>query len=161
MLSWWWSQVHLLSQFFPKQSKLNWGSYWFKTLLKIGSKLKEGGCIWNPSLLQKISKKKCKQKKQNLILWTSIGKWQWSSSPKRKICGIILKDNVIRQSSKIATDYLTKFKKVYPNIWKQKESTSLDSSSFQMKNCSKSWLKPKFHKPFKGTSINALRGSAS
>lgn len=53
--------------------------------------------------------------------------------------------------------YLIKFKRVSHNIWKQSEDISQDFISCQMKNCLKSWLKPKTHKQSKDILTSVLK----
>lgn len=68
----------------------------------------------------------------------NIGKLLYNFSQNKKICGKTLKVKNIKQSSNIATNFLMKFKKVYQNIYKQKEGFSLDSISYLIKNSWKS-----------------------
>lgn len=70
---------------------------------------------------------------------------------------MVLPVKILKISSETVTNYWTKFKRVYQNIWKPREDFSLDSISCQMKNCFKFSPKLKTHKLCKDTLINVLK----
>jgi len=128
MLWWWWNQALILSLLSTDSIWPKPGLCSYRIHYKTGLKPKEAGCILNQSFLQKISSKRWQTKKLNLMQLINIGRLPWKCLLGKRICGITLRVRNTRHNFRIATSYLTKFKKVSRNILRQREDASLDFS---------------------------------
>lgn len=158
---WWWKALLTLSRLSPEPTTLKRKLSWFKTLFKIGLRLREVGCIWNQSFRRKTSSKRCLWKSKNLSKSINTGNKLSNTLQRKRTSGTTLTLKSTRPSLKIATDCLTKSKRVFQNILKQRGKTSQGFTFFLTRNCLKFWLKPKTLKLSKDTSTNVSKASGS
>jgi hypothetical protein len=108
-------------------------------------------------LLLKILNKKCKTKKINLIGLIKIGDQRWSNLVNNQTYGKIFNHKNIKPNLTTQIEFLTKFKNLYLNIFKQKEDFSHVFIFYLTNNFYKFWHKQKIQKQYKGTLINVLK----